>query len=383
MTIYLKKSKTEILTEALEKIQKDTPITNVGPGSVARSLIEAITTELGDLYDILDFNISQTYISTASGSALNALGALYGVERKTTSNLSAIDKSLGSFQFYLNSALPYDVVIPTGTNVFTSPTSYVGRQHSFSTVAPTVIPTGRLRAYASLKPNFSDAVFTAGRGTLTFHDANNLGGATVFCTNPKSISPLPTLETDDDYRLRVIKQIRVTASGTLEAVRFAGLAVPNVRDVKIRTAPYGMGSFEAVVVVESTGNTAQTLDAVTVALNAVKPLGVRMFVKTPQLLPVDAVIDVFVPGGNSSSIASTINSRIEVGIKRYLQGLLPGQAIIYNRMVQVALESNEFVKDVAFSSLKVNGLSQLNKNYQPEDDQQITSGSIVVNIASS
>jgi uncharacterized phage protein gp47/JayE len=383
MPVYLKKTKSEILSEALEKIQRDTPITNVGPGSIARSLIEAITTELGDIYDILDFNVTQSYLSTATGEALNALGALYGVERKNVSNLAAIDKSLGSFYFYLNSPVGSDIVIPSETRVYTSATSFIGRQHSFSTIGDTVIPAGRTKAYASLKPDFNDAVFTAGSNTLTFNSANVIGGTTVFCTNPRSISPLPSFETDDDYRLRVIKQIRVNAAGTVESVRYAGLAVPNVRDVRIRSAPYGMGSFEAVIVPESTANVQQTMEAASAAIEAVKPLGVRMFTKTPTRLPVDIEVDIFLPGGNSTTMASMVTSRVEVGLRRYLQSFLPGNQLTFNRLVQIALDANEFIRDVSISSLTINSLPQLKKNYQPKDDEQLTSGNIVVKIASS
>ena len=383
MPVYLKKTKSEILSEALTKVQNNTPITSVGPGSIARSLIEAVTAEIGDLYDALDFNITQTYLSTATGSALNAIGALYGVERKKVSGLETVDKSLGAFQFYLEAPVSFDVVIPRGTNIYTSASSYVGRQHSFSTAAEVVIPAGRTRAYASITPNFVETVFTAGRNTLTTHSANTIGEVTIYCTNPRQISPLPAFETDDDYRLRVIKEIRVKASGTTESVRFAGLAVANVRDVKIRTAPYGMGTFEAIVVPESAANTQQTLAAAQAAMDQVKPLGIRMYTKTPLSMPVDMVIDVFVPGGRSSSISNTVTSRIQVGVRRYLQSMLPGQPVIFNKLVQVALEANEFVKDVSISSLTINGSPQLNKNYQPQDDEQITSGNIVVNIASS
>jgi len=380
---YLKKSKTEILSQAIEKLTNNTPITATGPGSIARSITESITSEIGDLYDILDFNISQSYVSTASGAALNALGSLYGVTRKQVSDLEVVDKSLGSFYFYIQSPQASDIVIPAGTNVYTSATSYVGRQHSFSTTEDAIIPAGRTRVYASLRPNFVDAVYTAGRGTLTFHDSSDIAAVTIFSTNPRPISPLPGYETDDDYRLRIMKQIRVNAAGTVESVRFAGLSVANVRDIKIRQAPYGMGSFEAVVVAEQGSNTAQTVSNVRTVIENTKPIGVRMFIVTPTLLPVDVTINLFVPGAGSTQISDAAKRRAEVGVRRYLQSFLPGEQLIYNRLVQVALEAHEFIKDVSISNLSVNGVPQLNKNYQSKDDQQLTSGNIVVNIASS
>lgn len=381
MPIYLKKSTSEILTEAIDKLQKNTTITSVGPGSVARAITEAVTSEIGALYDVLDFNITQSYISTATGSALDALGGLYGVTRKQVSDLAVVDKAIGSFIFYIDNPIAFDVTIPKGTNVYTSATSYVGRQHTFSTTQANVIPAGRTRTYASITPNFVDTVYTAGVGTLTFHDAV-IPGVTLKCTNPKGIAPLPGYETDDDFRIRIMKQIRVTAAGTIEAVRFAGLSIPNVRDIKINQAPYGMGSFEAIIVPEQNQNVQQTLAAAKAAMDGVKPLGVRMFTRTPTILPLDLSVSVFVPGANNSQIADTVISRAVVGIRRYLESLMPGSPLVYNRLIQIIIDSSEIVRDVSINSISINGSPQLNKNYQPKDDEQISSGNIVVNIGS-
>lgn len=381
MPVYLKKSKSEILSEAIEKLQKNTTITSVGPGSVARAITEAITSEIGDLYDILDFNVTQTYISTATGSALDALGGLYGVTRKQVSEMAIVDKSLGSFMFFIDNPVGMDLAIPKGVNVYTSVTSYVGRQHSFSTTQAYTIPAGRTRVYASISPNFVDAVYTAGRGTLTMHDLN-IPGVTVKCTNPKAIAPLPGFETDDDFRIRLIKQIRVTSAGTMESVRFAGLSTPNVRDIKITQAPYGMGSFEAIVVPEQTGNAQQTMTNARIAMDAVKPLGVRMFTRTPVILPVDVKVTLFVPGASNGQLSESTISRATVGVRRYLEGLLPGTPLVYNRLIQIILDSSDIVRDVSINSMTINGSPQLNKNYQPKDDEQLTSGNIVVNIGS-
>jgi uncharacterized phage protein gp47/JayE len=382
MTVYLKKTKSEILSTALDKLQTYTSITSLGPGSVARSLTEAITSEIGDLYDILDFNLTQTYLSTASGTALNSIGELYGVERKEVPELAVIDKALGSFFFYIDSPSVQDIVIPNGTNIYTSAVSYVGIQHSFSTVSETRIPAGSTRSYVSIQPNFNDTVYSAGRGTLIFHDAQPVNGSTIFSTNPKTIAPLPGFESDNDYRLRIIKQIRVNTAGTTEAVRFAGLSVSNVRDVKIRQAPYGMGSFEAIVVPEQGNNRTQTINNARAAMEAVRPLGTRMFVKAPSLLPVDIKLAIFIPGVNESTVSDNLKSRALIGVRRYLGSLLPGQPLVYNRVVQIVLESNNYITDVSISSMTINGSRELNKNYQPKDDEQLTAGNIVVNIGS-
>src|SRR5688572_9024934 len=102
MPAYLIKNKDEILRSALQKLSEKTQITATSPGSVARAMAEVIIEEIGDLYSVLDFNMASSFVSTAQGRALDQLGLLYNVTRKTLADVAAIDKSLGSFYFYLD-----------------------------------------------------------------------------------------------------------------------------------------------------------------------------------------------------------------------------------------------------------------------------------------
>lgn len=384
MPAYLKRTKTEMLREALQKLRNQTSITATGAGSVARALVESITSELGDMYDILDFNTSQTLVTTATGSALDALGELYGIRRNTVNELAVIDKRLGSFQFYLSNSLGSDLTIPKGTNIYTNATSYIGKTFSYSTAEEVTIPAGRIRAYVSIKPNFIDSVYSAGPNTLTIHDMTSPIGATLFCTNPKSISPQPGLETDENYRLRIMKGIRVASSGTLEAVRFAGLGIQGVRDIKIRQAPYGMGSFEAIIVPESSNSSTNSiLNDAQAAMDAVRPIGVRMYIKSPSRVPVNLQVQLVVPAVSTNTVQNTAPNRAQVGIRRYLNSLLPGDPIIFNRLIQIILDSSELVRDVVIQSFQIGGAEVLRRNYQPADDEQLIVGDIIVTIASS
>lgn len=383
MPSYIRKNKAEILREALRKLQLEGTITATSPGSVARAFVEAITSELGDAYDIMDFNLNQNLLSTATGSALDSLGSLYGVNRKTINNLAAIDKQIGAFMFYVQNPLSVDVVIPKGTNIYTDTSTYTGQRFSYSTTEDAVLISGRTRVYASIKPNFTDSVFTAGTNTLRLHDFTSPAGTVILCSNPKSIPAQQGYEDDEAYRVRIMKSVRLRAAGTLEAVRFAGLSVSGVRDVKIRQAPYGMGSFEAVIVPETNGNVNQTITNATNAMNAVRPLGVKMYTKQPIEVVFDISIDLVIPLANVSAVVDNVMQRAKIGIARYINSLLPGNPIVYNRLIQIILDSSELIKDVIVKTYSINGTEIVRRNYTPAEDQQIVPGNIVVNIASS
>src|SRR5688572_5751873 len=117
MAVFIKKQKSDILREALRKLETQTPISATSPGSIARAFTEAITTEISDYYDALDFQVSQSVISTASGRALDLMGELYNIKRRTVAEIVTIDKKVGAFYFYIDTPIGSDITIPSGTEV--------------------------------------------------------------------------------------------------------------------------------------------------------------------------------------------------------------------------------------------------------------------------
>ena len=285
------------------------------------------------------------------------------------------------FSNYLNSPTSSDVTIPKGTKIYTNMSSLVGRRFSYSTTENVVIPAGRTRAYASIIPNFTDTTYTAGVGSLTLHDFPSSVTALVYCVNPKEIPVQFGYETDDAYRVRIIKQIRVTSSGTSEAMRFAALSSSGVRDVSITQLPYGMGSVEIVIVPDQNGDVNQIVANATAAIEAVRPSGIRLFIKTPTTQAVDINVSLIVPVVTSSQLIETIVKRATTGVTRYLNSLLPGKPLVYNRLVSTIIDSSDSVKDVVINNLKVNGTEILRRNYQPGANEQLTPGNIRVSLA--
>jgi uncharacterized phage protein gp47/JayE len=380
MSVYFKKSNDQILREALAKISRDTLINATSPGSVARAITEAITREIGDYYDVLDFNITQSLVSTATGSALDRLGALYNIKRKTVGNVALAEQKVGSFYFYIDSTYEAPIAIPKGTRVFTDNVGFVGRQLAFITANETVITPGSLRAYVSIAPQLSDGVFSAPINTLTSHDFLSPVNTVVKCTNPKEITASEGYERDSDYRARIIKGIRVASSGTIEAVRFAGLNVPGVRDIRVRQSPYGLGSFELLVVAEQASFNNSVLAQVKVVVDKVRPVGVTMFMRTPVLRPLDMNISV-ISDATSSPEYSNLPERVRLATIRYLNTLMPGDTIVYNKLIQAMMDSSGIIKDVQILRFSPNGVDSIKRNYTPKDYEQIVPGNIQVSRA--
>lgn len=380
MPAYLSKSKDEILRQALRKLADRTPITSVGPGSIARSLAEVITDDLGNFYSSLDYNMSQSVLSTASGRALDLIGDLYGVERKRLSELATIDQSIGSFYFYITAPYNAPIIIPSGTRVSTTVDDLLGTSFVYATSEDTVIHEGRLRAYVPLRPLFEDSVFTAGVGMLNTH--NFVGPIDIKCTNAKPITPSIGYEPDNDYRIRIRNAVRVASGGTATALRFATLAIPGVRDVVIRQAPYGLGSAEVIVVAEDYSQSVGILNKAVQVVDLVRPIGVKTFVKLPELQNLDVSINIVIPN-NANLNNDAVIRRARNTILRFINNLAVAAPLVYNQLVSHVLENVPEASDIVFSTLAINGSQILRTNYVPPSDTQIIPGDINISIVTS
>jgi uncharacterized phage protein gp47/JayE len=381
MPPFATKEKSEILRHALQKLQRNTPITSIGPGSVARSLAETVVNEIGDLYAAMDYNTSMGLISTAQGRALDLLGQLYNIERKQLGPVATLDQTIGSFFFFIDTTHGFDITIPSGTTVFTDAENFIGEEYSYITTAEVTIAAGRVRAFVPIRPTFADSVFTAGRNTITQHNLGLIDGVEVKCTNPKPIAPQVGYETDDNYRSRIIKEVRTSAGGTNEAIRFAGLAIPGVREVRIRPIPYGLGSVEALVVAEEQQESASIVAEVIDKLDRVRPAGVRLFVREPDYAFFDLDASIVLRSDLNVEPSGTAR-RAQNGVLRYINTLLPGDTLVYTRLIQAILDASDAIADVSVNVMRVGGPEVLRRNYKPESDEQIVPGDIRISPSS-
>ncbi len=380
---FLTKDKEEILHRVLQRIQAETPITSTSPGSVMRSLAEAMCTEIGDLYSVLDFNFSLQLLSQANGRALDLMGNLYGVQRKTLNEIATLDASLGAFYFYIDSPIGQTITIPAGTSIFTDSTNLIGRTFTYETTSASVISAGHTRAYASIRPSFSDSVYTAGINTLTLHNFTNApNGVTLRCKNVKVLSAKVGYELDDNFRIRIIKAVRTAAGGTSEAIRLAALGIQGVRDVTVRDTPFGLGSFQLVVVFDNNIEKNNGLATVRQVVDKVRPVGVGFYLIVPNEVITSITVDIAVSSATDAQKAN-VRSRVEVAILRFINRLSIGEKLVYNRMLQAIFESApEFVQDVIVSEYLVNGQEVIKRDFTPSNSSILIPGRITVNLTS-
>lgn len=76
------KTASTILNEMIAELKAKSNITNLSAGSIARTLLEIINTQLDAVYSALNINLIQSFVSTASGIYLEYIGRLLGSTRR-------------------------------------------------------------------------------------------------------------------------------------------------------------------------------------------------------------------------------------------------------------------------------------------------------------
>lgn len=186
------------------------PAINQQPDSVIGQLNGVMSAKLAELWEVAQAVYASQYRESATGAALDSVGALTGAARLPATKSAVVLHLTGT----------NGTVIATGRHV-SDPTSGA----IFITTAGVVIASGVADVAAECS-EFGPVVANA--ATLTHIDTPVAGWATV--TNVLDAVVGRAIETDEDYRARQVALLEVGGTGNHEAIRSALLAVPNVTE---------------------------------------------------------------------------------------------------------------------------------------------------------
>lgn len=356
MPIYGIKNKSDILVTVLNALQKDAGVSAIYPGSVARAFAEAFSSEISDLYEALRFNITQGDLMTASGRNLDLIGDLYGITRRNVSEYSSQDRESFNIQFFIDKPHSSDVTIPAGTLVYNDVSNFITKQYSYKLAGNVIIGRGSTRAYGRVEPNFTDNAYVAPVNTLTKHNAFAPAGVVIFCLNPKEVYSNTSSESDSNFRRRIIASIKSKAVGTLESVRFAALAVKGVRDVRIREGTYGVGSCDVIIVPEIATDIANLPQRVMIAVNSVKPVGVRFNIRIAEKVSVNIDATIRMPMGVSQTLIDGVRNQSIIFVKRYLNSLTIGDPVSISEIERQIKASSDYIQSCYIREMSADGV---------------------------
>lgn len=376
---YFKRDHNQIAQRFLSRLLQLTPITYIGEGSIARAFLEIIAEELGDVYAIFDYNISQCLVTTAQGPALDALGEIWGIYR--TWNTSPPD--IQSFYFYLNSSPNHEIgysdmqattsfTIPAGTIVSTD-IGHIGDRMSFTTKTSIEFNIGDSVKYVDLAPNVATILTNIGKNKLTSHNYTGTSSGYVYCTNPKELNVNTKREEDDVYRERILAAVQSIASANTTAVRIAALSANHVRDVNVIDRPYGPGTARVIIDADIPAYETEALAGATNNVEEAKPLGLKVSVELAEKLPANIqYVMATKPGASNDAIRRLVNANIT----SYINSLRIGEPFYISSVIDRAMNTSSDIKDIQISAASIVNSQLIKTVYKPKETQIIVPGVI-------
>lgn len=180
-------------------------LTDIEVGSVARTLVEAVGREMARLYAQLEAVYNSGFLDTATGSALDKVVALLGVERVPA------DRATAKLSFERAKGAPGAITIPAGTRVIDAKV-----QVEYETVETVTLPPPQTRIIVDAR-DVEPANDPVGADVLTVLVVPIAGIATV--TNPAPAQRAAAAETDAEIRIRARNVLEGGEKATLGAFK--------------------------------------------------------------------------------------------------------------------------------------------------------------------
>jgi len=351
-------------------------LTDVNPGSVVRTIVEAVSREMDFLYAQLNYVYEAGFIDTATGSSLDLVASILGVQRKSADPATglvtfgrntdpgdiSVEQEGIDYTFVGNSVewlaegkrpdtdstfyvdyVTYELItIPAGTSVST----YARRTEDakvFETTDERVLkrtPQGRWEAIVPVKamePGKAGNVFA---GSIVVMPQPLVG--VEYVINRGDILTGVDAESDDELRERAKHALEVAGKATFSSLESAVKGVEGVTSILIEDMPDGVLGVVKIIV---QGGSPEDIQRV---IDETRAAGIRVEFTRPGIVNIDIDLTVNLVKG---AVPSRVEKEVESKIRSYLSALDIGDDIVYNRVVNSAF-SVEGVYDV--SELTIN-----------------------------
>jgi uncharacterized phage protein gp47/JayE len=383
-------SEDNIFGEILFNIANETNIRRSSPGSKTRAIAEALSSKLGQMYQVFDTNIALAFIDGATGQYLDFLGNILGLTRlgETAANSLSTEQNvrfytqLGTFGS-INSGQAIN--IPAGTIVSTGPN---GTGIQYQVPYPVILPANLSVYYVGVQALGTGSTNNVGAGQLIYNNINTYTQSvqkTLLVTNDGEITSGQDAETDVNFRYRIANQVVSAESANLTSIRLAVLIVPGVADTVLIPFNKGIGTIDILLKATTPSVPAGLIGAVQDQISNVVAAGIVANVKGPyetgfSLVGTLTTTTVLSPSDQSNLITTVTNNVIN-----YVNNLDIAQPLILEQLEQVVLSSSSQIKNVGtfnqpFDQLYIYQQTKLQdnkirstllKDYTPAADEKV------------
>jgi uncharacterized phage protein gp47/JayE len=174
---------------------------------------------------------------------------------------------------------------------------------------------------------------------------HSLGLSDVFTTNTRVIVGGADLESDDNFRYRIINATLSAERANETAVRLAALSVPGVADVKIKPYARGIGTFDIIVIPTEGIATDAMISNVQAAIDLVSAYGITGTAIKPSIVPVSIELKLIFVDKTTEVEKEDIRGRVQTAIEKYIVNIPLGGTFILNELRQQIMDVSVKIRD--------------------------------------
>ena len=368
------RSQSDILRDSRQNLTQNVGITADNPTSTSLNLLQSMAQEVSSLWNYMNGVLSNGFLSTAYGAALDEFGVLLQEPRQ--GSLRAMDLSSTNVKFYMDETYASNITdlltryftVSDRTSLFaagiidsvTNPSlinimanltiSSADGSASYTTMNAMVISNANDFDFTPVIANGIGSRYNVSPGVLTVSTLTSVTPIFSKITNAIKVTNLYGIrngndsESDDNYRFRLSNKVVSAVTGNEASIRKAVISVPDVVDMSLVPRTHGNGTFtifpQTIDPILSDG----VMLAVQTSVNSVMSIGSVCYVEAPSYLAVAFNIQLrFLPGADTGTIFT--NARLAV--MNYINNLSLGGQIIINEIIQIVMSLDTHIMDMS------------------------------------
>ncbi|RMG74301.1 MAG: hypothetical protein D6710_01930 [Nitrospirae bacterium] len=367
------KTVSEMNADALRYLAENTDITYLAEGSIARSLVEATNSEIARVQEYIASTYANVFPTTASGFYLDLIGEMFGLSRRTNIKastsaedrnikLSVVTGTLGDrFPNPANSNLG---LIPVGLTISTS-----DGQITYEVSENVEFPKDLTEVFVPATAVNAGTGSNVGRHKLVSHS----GPADVNVTNLKEISNGASVETDDEFRFRILNQVLAAPTANAASIRLALASSPDIARVELLEFSRGAGTFDALLV--PVGNTLST-DTRRIAQRAIEEVsafGINGRVVEPEYVKFRVSVQLIPKQSLGLGALDANKISAKNAILAHFDSIPLGGELIINRLrADIVASLTTDIKDIRIIDLCIDKRPHAIRNIQLDKHQLFT-----------
>jgi uncharacterized phage protein gp47/JayE len=367
MVIFYEDKYNELMSSAMQELRVTTDITQLTPGAKARSLLEIVNRELGAAYRTFSSDFIKGYVKEARGENLDLVGELMGLVREQATR-NDIESSSQIQKFYVETGSfgSINMINGIGTS-FTIPLGTIVQEMlidgvqvvQYQLTENVVCAADETEAYGAIQAIEFGTVANVGAGALVVHNfelyADYLANS-LKTKNIEGISFASDVESDANFRYRIVNQTLASEGANLIAVRMAALSVPGVADVLLDEYSHGVGTGAVYIKGVTPLINDFLLATVSSAVTNTKAFGNFIDVKAPPLVGVEMTVGLNLVERRSQREETALIASVQDTLYKYINGLDINEALDPDLLIRKVLRVDSNIKSIGTSTQQIDYL---------------------------